>query len=83
VIPVKVNVKLYGTLREYGPKGLEIGQAFPVELTKGFVSEIIRALRFKVEQTKIIMVNGIRVVDLNHALEDGDLVVIFPPTGGG
>ncbi len=80
---MKVDVKLYGTLREYAPRNLEIGQSFPVELTKGSISEIIKLLGVRAEQTRIIMVNGVRVLDLSHVLKEGDLVVIFPPAGGG
>lgn len=80
---MKINVKLYGTLREHGPKGLEIGQSFPVELRRGSVSEIIRVIGLKAEQAKVIMINGVRATDLNQPLKDGDLVVIFPPSGGG
>ncbi len=33
--------------------------------------------------TKIVMVNGIRISDLNINLEEDDLIVMFPPIGGG
>ena len=80
---MKVHVKLYATLREYAPHNLGIGQSFPVELKEGSISELTAVLGFKIEQAKIIMVNGERVTDLGQVLKDGDLVVIFPPVGGG
>ena len=80
---MKVMVKLYATLRRFAPEGNEIGAAFEVEYQGATISELIQHLRFTSEQSKIIMVNGQRVIDLNFILDENDLVVIFPPVGGG
>jgi molybdopterin converting factor small subunit len=80
---MKVHVKLYATLQQYAPKGTELGSSFPVELDGRTVLDLIHHLKFKAEQARIVMVNGIRIFDSNYSLSDDDLVVIFPPIGGG
>jgi len=78
-----VNVKLYATLRQFAPPGTAIGESFRVELKQGTISEIISRLGFPSDQARIIFVNGIRTFDIEQELSDDDLVVFFPPVGGG
>jgi molybdopterin converting factor small subunit len=80
---LKVKVKLYATLREYAPNGTDIGEVFEVKLSGSSVHSLIDNLGFDEDQAKIIIVNDNRIDDLSHELSDGDLVVIFPPIGGG
>lgn len=61
----------------------QIGEAFPLDLTQGSLMELIEMLNIPPKQTRIIYVNGKRITDLKHQLKGGDLVVIFPPVGGG
>jgi molybdopterin converting factor small subunit len=79
----KVMVKLYATLRRFAPEGIEIGASFEVEFQGTTVSELVGHLGFSSEQAKIVMVNGQRETDLEFVLAENDLVVIFPPVGGG
>jgi molybdopterin synthase sulfur carrier subunit len=78
-----VQVKLYATLREYAPPNTEIGEAFKVEFNGSTLQDLIEKLGFEIDRAKIIMVNGNRVLDTKRSLDQGDLVVIFPPIGGG
>jgi molybdopterin synthase sulfur carrier subunit len=78
-----VIVKLYATLRRFAPEGSEIGAAFEVEYRGTTISGLIQQLGVSVDQAKIVMVNGQRVVDMGFKLKKNDLVVIFPPVGGG
>ncbi|MHA1770501.1 MAG: MoaD/ThiS family protein [Candidatus Thorarchaeota archaeon] len=80
---MRINVKLYATLRQFAPTDLEIGEAFPLELHEGTVGEAIDRLGIPEEKVTIIMVNGVRTQDHSHQLQDGDLLVLFPPVGGG
>jgi molybdopterin converting factor small subunit len=80
---MKVKVKLYATLRKYAPNGTEIGEVFEVDLSNCKVSDLIDSFGFEHEQAKIVIVNDNRIFDLNYELNEGDLVVIFPPIGGG
>ena len=80
---MKIMVKLYATLRRFGPEGIGIGEAFTVDSQATTIGELFQQLGFSREQAKIIMVNGQRVTDLNVKLAENDLVVLFPPVGGG
>ena len=80
---MRVKVKLYATLRRFAPSGTNIGEEFDVKFQGTMINELIDSLGFPKEQAKIIMVNGQRVVDLTFRLSENDLVVIFPPIGGG
>jgi molybdopterin synthase sulfur carrier subunit len=78
-----VQVKLYATLRKFAPNDVELGKAFQVEIDVATVSGILDKLGIGKEQAKIIMINGMRITNLNHSLSPEDTIVIFPPVGGG
>jgi len=79
---ITVHVKLFATLRRHRP-GLEIGEAFPVELPPGStVADLVRQLDLPQGQIKLVFVNAL-FRDEDHVLADGDEVGIFPPVGGG
>jgi molybdopterin synthase sulfur carrier subunit len=80
---MRVQVKLYATLREYAPPATEIGESFRVEFDGSTLQELIQKLGFELDRAKIVMVNGTRVLGAKTSLNEGDLVVIFPPIGGG
>ncbi|NVM02486.1 MAG: MoaD/ThiS family protein [Candidatus Helarchaeota archaeon] len=80
---MQVFVKLYATLRKFAPAGTDIGESFTVNLEKGIVSELIDRLGIPENQARIILINGTRVSDIEEKLKPDDLIVIFPPIGGG
>jgi len=83
VILLRVRVKLYATLQKYAPQSTEVGEPFPVELDGNTVLELVKRLGIEREQAHIVMVNGAQVDDMSQELEADDLIVIFPPIGGG
>lgn len=80
---MRVYVKLYATLQRLAPKGTTLGESFEVDFQGDALSELLGRLSIKHEQAKIVMVNGQRVVSMDYNLSPGDLIVIFPPVGGG
>lgn len=79
-----VNVKLFATLRNYGPKKLEIGESFPVKISKATsVEDLLGKLGIPREHAKIIMINGNIENNINKKLISDDDISIFPPVGGG
>jgi molybdopterin synthase sulfur carrier subunit len=79
---ITVHVKLFATLRRFRP-GLELGEAFPVELPDGAtVGGLVQELGLPEDEVRIIFVNAL-FRDKEHVLVDGDEVGIFPPVGGG
>jgi len=80
---MQVSVKLYATLRKFAPAGNAIGEAFNVNLENGILSELIKKLGIPEDQTRIILINGTRTSNMEEELKPNDLIVIFPPIGGG
>jgi molybdopterin converting factor small subunit len=79
-----VKVKLFATLREFGPKNLEIGESFSVEISENSnVEDLLVKLEIPKEYAKIIMVNGNIIQDYSQLLKSNDNISIFPPVGGG
>jgi len=77
-----VQVRLFATLRRYFPD-LQLGESITVDLPDGAtVGQLIEHLNIPIEEVKIVFVNNI-VRDMESTLEDGDMVGIFPPVGGG
>jgi len=77
-----VQAKLFATLRRQYPH-VGIGESMPVELPdEATVGQLIEHLHLPADQVKVIFVNGI-VREKEHALDEGDVVGIFPPVGGG
>ena len=78
-----VNVKLYAGLRKFAPDVNELGDFFQIDLQGNTVNDLIKKLGIKEAQVQIVMINGERIIEYDQALEEDDLVVIFPPIDGG
>ena len=79
---MQIEVKLFATLRDYLPKGssrfsckMEVDAATRVQ-------DILSRLKIPEEMPKIILINGIHG-KREQALQDGDVLSIFPPVAGG
>jgi molybdopterin converting factor small subunit len=80
---IRVEARLYATLKEYHPEG-KVGEALIRELAEGTtVQKFLKdELGVPPDEVKIVFVNGI-TRRFDHVLADGDRVGIFPPVGGG
>ncbi len=76
---ISVTVKFFATLRKYGPEKETLSIPENSEIKLLFDKYHIP----KEERSAIILVNGRPHKDLNTVLENGDLISIFPPIGGG
>lgn len=76
-------MKLYADLRDYAPPGNILGEAFPVEIQEGTLEELLTVLGIPKERTRLILLNGIHHLNAEQRFKNGDLVVLFPPIGGG
>lgn len=88
---MKVTVKLFATLTqtvsapilEQYPQGIRSGSPIEVELPEGStLADLVTRLELPREIIKITFVNG-KTQELDHRLESGDEVGIFPPIAGG
>lgn len=80
---IKVEVRLYATLRKYRPE-LEVGEPLSLQLPeKIMVRQLLEEkLGIPAAVVKIVFVNG-RQREVDHSLAEGDRVAVFPPVGGG
>ncbi len=78
-----VKVKLFATLRRYGPPDVKLGENFPVILDESSdINRLLKKLKIPEDQAKIIMING-NISKRQEILKEEDEVAIFPPVGGG
>ena len=77
---MKIEVRLFATLRRYAPGGRDPSV---FELPEGSrVGHVLEGLSIPKDATTVILVNG-RQSDEGRLLHDGDRIVIFPPVAGG
>ena len=74
---MEIKVKFFATLRK--GRGKFDMYKTNEEVT---VKEILDYYNIEEEQASILYVNG-RDVEFDRILEDGDVISIFPPVGGG
>lgn len=74
---MKVTIKLFATLKQYGPEEQET--TVPDEST---VEDIIKTLKIPDNIPLLRIVNGVHV-DIHHTLREGDVLALFPPIAGG
>ncbi|GAB4434907.1 MAG: hypothetical protein OHK0040_06000 [bacterium] len=74
---MKVTLKLFATLRDYGAKYEEL------ELREGTtLEELVEMKKIPKDMPMIRLVNG-EFAEFNQRLKDGDIVALFPPIAGG
>ncbi len=76
---MKINVKVYATLRKYvGDKS-----STELELADGTtVGQVLAKLKIPQDQVAFVFVNSVHK-KLDHALAEGDNLGVFPPIAGG
>ncbi|MBI3987985.1 MAG: MoaD/ThiS family protein [candidate division NC10 bacterium] len=81
---MKIELRLFATLRRYLPPGSERGKVL-LDLQDGLTVEgLIERLGIPPELAELTVVNGRTLErDLKEKLRDGDVVSIFPPIAGG
>ena len=76
---IEITIKFFAMLREYGPAKETI--VIPKDSIVEFLFK-----RYQIPKKAwrtIILVNGSPHKDLETVLNDGDIISIFPPIGGG
>ncbi len=74
---MKITVKLFATLRDYGENISEI------EVSENAIPlDVIKVMSIPAEEVSIIMINGKRLME-SVQLNEGDVLALFPPVGGG
>ena len=86
---MKIQVKLFPTLKGHAPPGAAEGERFPLEMEAVCTGETVRVrdvilrLRIPVEEVGMAIVNGNIEKDLDLPLQEGDVVFLSPLVSGG
>jgi molybdopterin converting factor small subunit len=79
---MRITVKLYATLRKYGPP-VPLGAGFALDLPEGAdVAALAEHLGLPEGVAWVAMVND-QAVHMDHKVVAGDTVSLFPPVAGG
>jgi len=79
---IQVEIRLFAYLRELlppesrGVKKIEVKDCLTID-------NLMDEIGIVEKEIMIVMINGIRKLDYNESLKDGDRLAIFPPVGGG
>ncbi|MGB5158001.1 MoaD/ThiS family protein [Desulfobacterium sp. N47] len=84
---INIELRLFITLKQYLPEGSSEGRAVMSFDYGSTIGDIISILNIPVDQQKLILINGVSQGisdEINtRVLNDGDIVSMFPPVGGG
>lgn len=79
---IQIEVRLFAYLRglfpseSRGVKKIDIKNCLTID-------HLMDEVGIVEKEIMIVMINGIRKLDYNESLKEGDRVSIFPPVGGG
>ena len=74
---MNITVKLFATLRDFGPEIQEM--SVPENST---IEKVVKSLNLPAEIPLLKIVNGVHT-DPKETLQEGDVLALFPPVGGG
>jgi sulfur-carrier protein len=74
---MKITVKLFATLRDFGPKIQEMSVS-----ENSTIEKAVKSLNLPEEIPLLTIVNGVHT-DPEEMLKEGDVLALFPPVGGG
>ena len=80
---MKVSVKLIATYRELLPKGT-MGNKIEIDVPEGItVQDVMRQFGVPLDETSVIVLNGLTTLPLSTKLKEGDEVSAFSAVAGG
>ena len=81
---MKINIKLYATLRQYLPNAAELTNAEGIDVDEGTtVAQILERLSLPDNLRVLALVNGVHCKEKDAALKDRDSLLIYPLMSGG
>jgi sulfur carrier protein ThiS len=84
---IALTFKLYAGLTQYLPPESRVGNAMALQLPEGTsVLQAMQPFNLPMKIVKLVLVNGVYIPPerwATHALQDGDVLAIWPPVAGG
>lgn len=80
---MKIELRLFASLRKHLPAGSPRGKC-SLDLPAGTtIGEILAQVQIPRASAQMVLVNGDHDRNFDRALQDGDVLSIFPPVAGG
>ena len=84
---MRITFKLYASLTQHLPPDVRVGNTMPLSLPEGAtILQAIAPFGLPMKLVHLVLVNGVFVPPERrgeHALNDGDVLAIWPPIAGG
>lgn len=83
---MRVTVKLYATLSDYLPSASKNNRVELVAAEGACVQEVLQQFSLPVKLTHLVLVNGVFIppeARPTTALQEGDVLAVWPPIAGG
>ena len=84
---MNIEVRLFMRFRKYLPAGAKENKAIISLKEKATVEDLFKTLGIPENEQRVLVINGVSQGTSgegnSQALKDKDLVLIFPPVGGG
>lgn len=84
---MRIVFKLYASLTQYLPPEVRASNRLPLDVPEGStVASVVEPFGLPLELVHLVLVNGVfvpRDERTTRALEDGDVLAIWPPIAGG
>lgn len=84
---MQITLKLFASLGDYLPASVRPGNEMPLPLSEGgSIAQIIERFGLPDKLVHLVLVNGHYIAPAQrstHALQDGDVLAIWPPIAGG
>ena len=74
---MKITIKLFATLRDFGPGIKEVSVS-----ENSTIEKAVKSLNLPEEIPSLTIANGVHT-DPKEKLKEGDVLALFPPVGGG
>ena len=74
---MKITIKLFATLRDFGPDIQEMSVS-----ENSTIEKVVKSLNLPEDIPLLTIVNGVHT-DPKEVLKTGDVLALFPPVGGG
>ncbi len=83
IISMKISIKLIATYRELLPEGAK-GNKIEIDIPVGStVSDVLSQFGVPLDESSVIVINGLTTLPLSTILMDGDEVAAFSAVAGG
>ena len=84
---MQITFKLYASLTEHLPPERRVGNQMPLEVADGAtIADVIAPFNLPMKLVHLVLINGVFIPPeqrATRALQEGDVLAIWPPIAGG